>query len=281
MESINQILMKNINTQHLTSEKSTSTKLKTCEKCGGPIEKEIEILGKVRIVPIICKCKKEEIDKKRIEEENKEKQNRLERLFTNSLMDKKFRKETFSNWDDKVGDKGMKNMGIKYCKNFNEVKKQGLGFLLTGTPGNGKTYLSNCIANELLSKGFPVICVSINSLLERIRKTYNDYGREGEDEILRGLSNADLLIIDDLGTEQKTEWSCSKIYNIIDNRYRNGLPLIVSTNKTIENLKEQYHERTIDRLLEICTLVENKNKSIRKEKAERNKDLLRNIISGK
>lgn len=258
--------------------KESELELKICDKCGDPVQKKINLMGRERIVPIMCRCKKIEMEIKKEQEENAEKQERLKRLLKNSLMDKKFEHETFENWNDDVGSKQIKEIGKRYCKNFQEAKKNGLGLLIYGPPGNGKTYVSNCIANNLLSNGIPVICVSINSLLERIRQTYSKWGKEGEDEILKGLSNADLLIIDDLGTEQKTDWSCTKIYNIVDSRYRNGLPLIVSTNKSIDELKEQYHERTIDRLLEMCTPLKNNNASIRKDKARKNTDILRKII---
>jgi len=66
----------------------------------------------------------------------------------------------------------------------------------------------------------PVVCISINGLLKRIRETYNTWGKGGEFEILKSLGSADLLVIDDLGTEQNTEWSISKIYTIMDSRYR-------------------------------------------------------------
>jgi DNA replication protein DnaC len=258
--------------------KESDSILTICKICGEPRFKEIEILGVKRKVPRVCSCRKKEIEMKEQQEKSQEKQDKLRQLFTNSLMDKKFANETFENWDSKKGKQQMYNLGIKYCDKFQDAKKEGLGFLFHGNAGTGKTYLSNCIANRLLNKMCPVICVSINSLLERIRKTYSRYGQEGEDTILNALSMADLLIIDDLGTEQATEWSKSRIYNIIDNRYRNGLPLIISTNKSIDQLKEMYHERTIDRLLEICTPVENISESIRKVQAKKNTELLREIL---
>ena len=250
----------------------------TCSNCGEPIQKEIELLGKIRIVPRMCSCKKKSMEEKKKLEEIEARQDRIKQLFTNSLMDKKFLNETFENWDFSKGSKGMYNMGLKYCDEFHEIKKEGLGFLLCGNPGNGKTYFSNCIGNRLLNNLVPVVCVGINQLLERIRQTYGRYGQEGEDTVLRGLALADLLILDDLGSENCTEWSRSKVYSIIDSRYRNRLPIIVSTNKTIEELREMYHNRTIDRLLEICTPVENKGESIRKNNAKKNTDLLREIL---
>lgn len=252
--------------------------LTICKKCGEPQYKEIVILGVKRRVPRICSCRKKELNLKEQQQQAAERQDKLKQLFTNSLMDKKFINETFESWDFNKGTRQMYNVGVKYCENFNKVKKEGLGLLLYGNAGNGKTYLSNCIANRLLSNQHPVICVSINALLERIRKTYSRYGQEGEDTILNALSIADLLIIDDLGTEQDTDWSRSRIYNIIDNRYRNELPLIISTNKSIDQLKEIYHERTIDRLLEKCTPIKNTNKSIRVEQAKKNTELLKEIL---
>lgn len=258
--------------------KELDSTLVICKECGEPRQKEVNIMGINRIVPVLCKCKKEKLDQQNKEEKAREKQDKLRQLFTNSLMDKKFSNEIFENWDFSKGDKKMYNLGVKYCERFQEAKKEGLGFLFYGTPGNGKTFLSNCIANRLLNNMYPVICVSINALLERIRKTYSKWGQEGEDTILNALSIADLLIIDDLGTEQDTEWSRSRIYNIIDNRYRNGLPLIISTNKSLDQLKKMYHERTIDRLLEICTPVQNVSKSIRTEQAKKNTKLLLEIL---
>ena len=120
--------------------------------------------------------------------------------------------------------------------------------------------------------------VSINKMLERIKETYSSYGKEGEETILKSLSNADLLIIDDLGTEQKNEWSASKIYNIIDSRYRNSLPTIITTNININDLENMYHKRTYDRLMEMCTPVVSDGKSIRAQKGKEKFNILREII---
>ena len=260
--------------------KKCESGLKICNICGDPIQKVVNIFGAKHIVPVMCRCRIEKKEKEKLEQENKEKQLRLERLITNSLMDEKFKKETFENWDLKKGDNQLRKVGEKYCDNFKKCKEKGLGFLFIGNPGNGKTYLSNCIANRLLENYIPVISVSINSLLDRIRKTYNTWGQEAEDEIIRRLSNADLLIIDDLGTEQLTDWSRSKIYNIIDSRYRNELPLIITTNKTIEDINEDYGKRTADRILEMCTTMKFNKKSLRLEKSKEKTDLLREIIKG-
>ena len=254
------------------------TTIKVCEKCGDPIQKDIVILNVLRRVPIVCSCRKKELEEKAIEDENKEKQIRLNSIFKNSLMDEKFKQCTFENWNHDIGSEKIFNICSKYASNFNEAKENNIGLLIYGTPGNGKTHATACIANYLMQKGIPTICVSINKMLERIKETYSSYGKEGEETVLKSLSNADLLIIDDLGTEQKNEWSASKIYNIIDSRYRNSLPTIITTNININDLENMYHKRTYDRLMEMCTPVVSDGKSIRAQKGKEKFNILREII---
>lgn len=256
-----------------------SRELKKCGNCGEPIQKDINICNKIRRVPIVCSCKRNELEKKAREKENSERQDRLNQIFKNSLMDEKFHKATFETWDHSIGSEKIYSICIKYAENFKKAKIENIGLLIYGEPGNGKSHAVSCIANYLLNKGVPTICVSIDGILKRIKETYSNYGKEGEDTILKTFACADLLIIDDLGTEQTSDWSISKIYNIIDSRYRNELPTIITTNINILDLKELYHQRTYDRLLEMCTPVLNDGESIRREKGKEKTKLLKEILS--
>lgn len=280
MDSISNLL----NQKMLTALESNSKLKEVCPVCGKNLYKKINFMNVDRVVRVNCNCENKAYKKKQLESELKEKQARLEKLITNSLMDKKFKSSTFDNWDFSKGSKQMYDLGKKYVQNFKECKDEALGLLLYGEPGNGKTYLSSCIANELLKQSVPVICVSVNGLLSRIQQTYNKWGKEAQNDVIRGLCNADLLIIDDLGTEQLTEWSRSMIYSIIDSRYRSQLPLIITTNlkidakKTNDILADLYDRRTEDRILEMCTPVLNSTKSIRLDEAKKKTDLLRKIL---
>ncbi|HEY8804629.1 MAG TPA: DnaA/Hda family protein, partial [Clostridium sp.] len=178
---------------------------KKCNICGQSLYKKYNICNIDRIMRISCECEKKVLEEKTKIDEAKEKQLRIEKLLTNSLIDKKFRNSTFENWDYNKGTKQMHELGTRYAKNFKRCREEGLGLLIYGEPGNGKTYLSSAIANKLLENFVPVICVSINGLLSRIQETYNKWGKEAESDIIRGLCDADLLIIDDLGTEKRTE----------------------------------------------------------------------------
>lgn len=269
--------------QGMVVSKSTGSE-SNCEKCGESLLLEIELFGEIRLVPRMCRCERENFIAQKQLNENKEKQGRLETLIKNSFMDRTFTESVFEAWDFNKASKKMYTLGTKYVMKFEELKAEGLGLLIHGEPGNGKTFLSCCIANALLQKYVPAICVSINGLLSRIKETYNKWGDEAEADILRGLGKADLLIVDDLGTETHTNWSQSTIYNIIDSRYRSKLPLIITTNLQIDTnktggvLADMYGRRTEDRILEMCTPVENMQKSIRLGEAKKKTAILKSLF---
>lgn len=255
-----------------------------CSKCNEPLFIEKEFLGEVRKLPVICKCRKEELEKERERLEKIELESRLAKLKKNSLMDERFRECTFDNWIMEDSNKKLYQIGKKYCDNWKEVKKENIGLLLYGAPGTGKTFLSFCIANYLIERYVPVIAISSIGILSRIKETYNSYGKEGETEIIRTIKNADLLVLDDLGAENNTEWSKEKIYEIIDFRYRNKKPIIITTNSSLENLENKLTgsdgiARTYDRIIEMCTPLEIKGESRRVNQQSRKTKLLKEILN--
>lgn len=281
MDQVNSILNQKIEKE---SDLSSDKLNEICPKCGKHLYKEYNILNKKRIIRVNCECESKAYKEKQDEDAAREKQIRLQKLITNSMMDKKFKENTFENWDFNKGKENMYELGKRYSDKFEKCKEDGLGLLIYGEPGNGKTYLASAIANELLKNYVPVICVSINSLLSRIQQTYNKWGKEAEADIIRGLCNADLLIIDDLGTEKNGDWSRTMIYNIIDSRSRSGLPLIITTNLKINPkevngvLTEIYDKRTESRILGMTIPIKNSGKDIRIEEAKRKTGLLKEIL---
>lgn len=132
---------------------------------------------------------------------------------------------------------------IKYAKEFS-VNSENI--LMKGNTGLGKTHLSLAIANEVLRKGYGVIYVSAPVLLQRLEKNY--FSSDKSDDIESLITNCDLLIIDDLGTEFHNNFSSTQLYNICNNRMLKGKPIIISTNLSPEKMKDEYSERFVSRI---------------------------------
>lgn len=132
---------------------------------------------------------------------------------------------------------------VKYAKEFSE---NSCSILMKGNTGLGKTHLSLAIANEVLKKGYGVIYVSAPLLLQRLERNY--FSSDKSDDIEQVVTDCDLLIIDDLGTEFKTPFSSSQLYNICNSRILKNKPIIISTNLSPEKMKDDYSERFVSRI---------------------------------
>lgn len=129
------------------------------------------------------------------------------------------------------------------------------GLLFTGQVGSGKTYLACCIANALLKKGKGVLFAVVPDLLDEIRSTYDPGRSSGEPtefDLVDRARQAHLLVLDDLGAHNYTDWTRNKIYSIVNYRLNHRLPVVATTNISPENLEGYLGERTTSRLLEMC-----------------------------
>ena len=129
-----------------------------------------------------------------------------------------------------------------YSDNFN---KNSGSFFFTGGTGLGKTHLSLAVMNKVTEKGYSVFYGSADNIIKQMEK--ERFGRSNGD-IEEEIENADLLIIDDLGTEFRTAFSETAVYQIINNAILNGKPMIISSNLSITELEERYGQRVVSRL---------------------------------
>ena len=129
------------------------------------------------------------------------------------------------------------------------------GLMLTGDVGSGKTYLASSIANVLLAKGQRVLFIVVPDLLDQIKATFDpdrNAWEYSEYELMEAARQIPLLILDDLGANNYTDWSRNRIYSIVNYRLNHQLPVIITTNITPEDLEAHLGERTTSRLLEMC-----------------------------
>ncbi len=150
-----------------------------------------------------------------------------------------------------------------YAKNFNGT---GRSILMRGATGLGKTHLSLAIANEVLEKGYYAVYVSAPSILTRLENSHFDYNDNEEEHLVQTLTDCDLLIIDDLGTEFISQYTKSVIYNIFNNRLLKNKPVIINTNMTIRELEATYSQRFVSRVMGECDKLDFLGTDIRAKK---------------
>lgn len=137
---------------------------------------------------------------------------------------------------------------FKSCVEFaNNFGKETKNLLFLGEAGLGKTHLSLAIVNEVLLKGFEAVYSPAGALFDRLEKEHFAY--TGSEDFLDTVLNCDLLVIDDLGTEFSTQFTQSTVYNIINTRILKGKSTILSTNLTLEEIKNAYNPRVCSRLV--------------------------------
>lgn len=196
-----------------------------------------------------CDCEQaqaywQEVDRRNAEQKAAEEeqarrkamQEKIDRLLGQSGIKKRFRQRTFDNFRrDTTGRKKNYDIAKEYADNFEYHYARGDGLYIEGTNGTGKTHLAAAIALQLIGEGIPVICKTSSDLLQDIKKSFDREGAR-EYEVLAVYKRVDLLIIDDLGKEQCSDWSMSTLYSILNDRYEDMKPTIVTTNYNADAL---------------------------------------------
>ena len=129
----------------------------------------------------------------------------------------------------------------------------GRGLWLMGDTGTGKTTLAMLVSKAALAADRTVAIYSLPKLLARIRRTYDaEPGGDSYLGLFELLTSVDLLHIDDLGAEKRSDWVLEQLYALVNERYESQRSILVTTNLNQEELEEQIGPRTVSRLVEIC-----------------------------
>lgn len=149
---------------------------------------------------------------------------------------------------------------VSTCKDF--LKGFNLDYhnlFFYGTVGTGKSFLSGCIAKELIDSGFSVIYFSSVSLFERLAHTsFSSGSKEDFSDLCDDLYTCDLLIIDDLGTELTNSFSSSQFFSCLNERILRKKSIIISTNLSLQELRDRYSDRIFSRItsnFDLCKIT--------------------------
>ena len=235
----------------------TETYELVCKDCGGRRYYQNNNF----VVTCRCTCQAQAAEEEERRKQAEKRMESLQKLKALSLLGKRYQNASFENLDlNRPQDfinavERCKN----YCKNWDEVKKQGLGIYLYGDVGTGKSLLTACIGNYLLARFTTVLFTNFFEIAKQIKKTFVDNSMT-ESAFIDRLTGVDLLIIDDLGTEIVTKngektWLQDKIYDVINARYINQKPTIFSSNESLVDLVEScgLMKKTVDRIAAMST----------------------------
>ena len=221
-----------------------------CDVCGLPVQCRVRIWGKDRVVSCRCRCREEAARRERQREEEMERRRRIRHLKANGIQERHLLDWRFDTAEESRGIRIARG----YVESWEKARAKNLGLLLWGDVGTGKTFMAACIANALLEEGVPVLMTNFSKVLNQMGGLYT----EERHSYIASFSEFQLLIIDDLGIERSSEFVLEQIYAVIDERYKAGLPLIITTNLSVSELRnptDEAHARIYSRVLEMCTPI--------------------------
>lgn len=282
--------------------------LLVCGKCHTPKQCRVDFLGKVKTPMCLCKCGAERAEKEREQVRAAEMNLKYDNFkscgatsdfdllewidardytISEKLVKERryllkrvcFPEADMSSWcfanDDGANEK-VSSVMRNYAENFEAMLEKGKGLLLFGKVGRGKSFLAACVGNALIERGIPVLMTDFARIERESNRVYGE-----RQKYFDSLNKFPLLIIDDLGIERDTAYMNEVVYTVIDSRAKAGLPIIVTTNLSSEELKKPANltnQRIFSRLLEMCIPVEVEGDDRRREKLREDfvafKDLL-------
>lgn len=242
-------------------------------------KKPFDPAAKVRQkVPVSCRCRAEKQRQEELREQQEKEMAAIRSLKSQSLMDERLRGATFSAFRTTKDNAWNLKLCRRFAEHFDEMMEKNQGLLFYGGVGTGKTFAAACIANYLLEQRVPVVMTSFVKLLDAMK------GFRDEDEaMISRLNRAKLLVIDDLGAERDTDYALEKVYNVVDSRYRAKRPIILTTNLSMEEMKETLdirYTRIYDRIFEMCYPMLFKSQSWRKSEAARRFNDMKAFLEG-
>ncbi|MGG3662070.1 ATP-binding protein [Bacillus gobiensis] len=235
-----------------TNTDSKITNQYKCPGCGEIVKEFTTVIamgpskGKTVSSTIGCNCSVYE----KVKEEQKEAdQARMKRIFKDySLVNKSLEQANFKTFDQSKFPDAFKT-AVDFVKEFD--LKQPSNLFFQGSFGTGKSHLSISISKSLVSRGYSSIFISIPKLLTKIRGTYNKDSVVTEDQLIKALYAADLVVFDDIGAEgDLTGWSAQKLFELLDQR--SGKHNVFTT-----NLQSDDFEATRDRARLFSRIMEN------------------------
>lgn len=242
-----------------------------CGACRTPKQCRLTLGGSKIIAACQCACAERRYQAEESRYRAEEERLKIDSLRVTGIADKSLRRCVFAG----ARPSPLLDKCRRYAEQWERVRKANMGLLIWGKPGGGKTFAAACIANALIDRGVPAMITSFPRILAA--------SWEDRAELIQQINRFPLLILDDFGAESASGFSLQTVYTVVDERYKSGKPLIVTTNMNVEAVKNPPnvdYQRIYERILEMCTPVRAEPMQFRKAAAGRKLNLAREILGG-
>ena len=239
-----------------------------CGKCHTPREKyfpEGLRFGDIKTHPVLCRCRAEAQQRRQAEEEERRRLEQIQELRREAFRDFPARDWRF----EAVNSTHQLELARSFVDHWEQFRADGMGLLLFGDVGTGKSYAAGCIANALIDGGHSVRFVGLSDLVNRMQGVY---GME-RDEYIADLLAPELLILDDLGAERSTSFGREQVFDVVNKRTMAGKSMVVTTNiplHVMQTAADIQERRIYDRIQEVCTPIQFHGENYRKAGAAKN-----------
>ena len=222
--------------------------LRYCQSCHTPRECEVTLFDQKRRVPVLCHCLAAKDREEQREAAEQLRLLRIDELRRQCFTEPALRLCRFKDAQPSA----LLAYAQRYAERFETILPENIGLMFTGEVGSGKTFAAACLANALIDRAVSVRLLSVPRLLAELQ------GQRDKGALLTDISHCGLLILDDLGSERGTDYVLEQLFLVVDTRCRCGKPLVVTTNLTLDELKnptDLRYERIYDRIVGLCVPV--------------------------
>lgn len=235
------------------------TEIAVCEK-HGPFESKaipLPVFGNKppKVIWSNCPCcNREDAEREAVAkraEEEAIRQQRIEEQLHRSGIPKRFRDRTFESFlAETEGKKHALDVAREFAENFKEHARKGSTLVFGGKVGTGKCHLALAAAQHVMRQGHSAFFATAREIVLMLRARWDNPNAPSELEVLRMLSSVSLLVIDEIGVQFNTDAERDQLFGVIDGRYRDVMPTIITTNQSPKQLLKTIGERSFSRLRE-------------------------------
>lgn len=230
------------------------TKVASCPEHGEFESRALVLLGKMMGWSKCPACVRDdherEAEERRIRDEQ-DRQRRMENRLKHAGIPLRFRSRSFENFSaDTKPMADCLRIAEEFAIEFSDRKAEGATAVFSGKPGTGKSHLAIAVCMAIMARGYTAMYLNALDAIRLIRSTWKRESERLESEVMNDLATVDLLVLDEVGAQYGTEGEQVILFDIINRRYQDQMPMILLTNQGKDGFKQYLGDRAFDRLRE-------------------------------